>query len=91
MALRGARKTRKAISVTGGAAKPGAAITGWTAEVFVPYALLEPLGNVPPRPKTRWRANFYRCDYDDGPAAGTGSRVGPSFHEFEKFGVLEFQ
>ena len=50
--------------------KSGGDITGWTAEVFVPYALLEPLGNVPPRPKTRWRANFYRVDYDDGQGIG---------------------
>jgi predicted TIM-barrel fold metal-dependent hydrolase len=88
----GPRKTRKATSVSGGVAKPGADISGWSAEVFVPYALLEPLGNVPPRPHTRWRANFYRVDYDGGQAtAWDWSRVGPSFHEFNKFGVLEFQ
>ena len=41
---------------------------------------------------TRWRANFYRVDYDDG--KGTGwywARVGPSFHDFEKFGTLIFE
>ena len=88
----GPRKTRKATSVTGGTLKPGADISGWTAEVFVPYALLEPLGNVPPRPHTRWRANFYRVDYDGGHGSGWDwMRVGPSFHEFNKFGVLEFE
>jgi len=88
----GARKTRKATSVSGGTAKSGADISGWTAEVFVPYALLEPLGNVPPRPHTRWRANFYRVDYDGGHGSGWDwMRVGPSFHEFKKFGVLEFE
>jgi hypothetical protein len=88
----GARKTRKAVSVSGGTAKSGAEITGWTAEVFVPYALLEPLANVPPHPKTRWRANFYRVDYDDGRGIGWDwSRVGPSFHEFKNFGVIEFE
>lgn len=88
----GERKTRKETAVTGGQRKSGADITGWTAEVFIPYALLEPLGNVPPRPGTRWRANFYRCDYDDGHGnAWTWMPVGPSFHEFKKFGVVEFQ
>ena len=47
---------------------------------------------MPPRPHTRWRANFYRVDYDDGRGIGWDwSRVGPSFHEFKKFGVLEFE
>ncbi|MGO9111051.1 MAG: amidohydrolase family protein [Thermoguttaceae bacterium] len=88
----GPRKTRKATSVSGGVAKPGADISGWTAEVFIPYALLEPLGNVAPRANTRWRANFYRVDHDDGRVtAWDWSRVGPSFHEFDRFGVLEFE
>lgn len=88
----GPRKTRKATSVSGGTLKSGAKITGWTAEVFVPYVLLKPLGNVPPRPHTRWRANFDRVDYDDGQASGWNwMPVGSSFHEFNKFGVLEFE
>ena len=39
----GERKTRKAVSVRGGEVTTGAAIKGWTAEVFVPYELLSPL------------------------------------------------
>jgi hypothetical protein len=88
----GPRKIRKAVVVSGGAAKPHGDITGWTAEVFVPYELLKPLGNVPPLPGTRWRANFYRCDYDDDhPTSWDWRRVGPSFHEIEKFGTLLFE
>jgi len=88
----GPRKVRKATSVAGGVAKPGTDISAWSAEVFVPYALLKPLGNVPPRSHTRWRANFYRVDYDDGQTVEWDwSRVGPSFHEFNKFGILEFE
>ena len=88
----GARKTRKATSVTGGPKEPGAKVTGWKAEVFVPYDLLNPLQNVPPKPGTRWRANFYRMDYDLGPTVGWDwARVGKGFHEFEKFGTLLFQ
>jgi hypothetical protein len=88
----GDRMTRRATTVWGGDKKSGAEITGWTAEVFVPYKLLEPLGNRTPKPGTRWRANFYRVDYDDGRMTGWDwARVGPSFHEFQKFGTLVFE
>jgi hypothetical protein len=88
----GERKIKKQVSVTGGPAEPGAEITGWTAEVFVPYAVLEPLTNVPPRPGARWRANFYRVDYDEQRSVSWDwSRVGPSFHEYKKFGTLVFE
>lgn len=87
----GDRKIQKATTVAGGEKESGAAITGWTAEVFLPYALLAPLGNVPPKPGTRWRANFYRVDYDDDQATSWDwARVGPSFHEYKKFGTLVF-
>jgi len=88
----GGRKTRKAIHITGGKAESGADIKGWRAEVFFPYELLKPLGNVPPKPGSRWRANFYRMDYDGGKRTQWDwSRVGPSFHEYEKFGTLVFE
>jgi predicted TIM-barrel fold metal-dependent hydrolase len=88
----GPRKIQKATSAVGGPKQSGAQVTSWRAEVFMPYALLEPLANVPPKPGTRWRANFYRMDYDDGRTTSWDwSRVGPSFHEFTKFGTLEFE
>jgi predicted TIM-barrel fold metal-dependent hydrolase len=87
----GDRKIQKAVSIAGGPQKSGAAISGWTAEVFVPYKLLEPLSGVPPKAGSRWRANFYRVDYDDGrETSWDWARVGPSFHEYEKFGTLVF-
>ncbi len=87
----GKRKVQKATTVTGGPKRSGAVISGWTAEVFVPYDLLAPLQNVPPQSGTRWRANFYRVDYDDGKTTGWDwARVGESFHEFDKFGTLIF-
>jgi hypothetical protein len=88
----GGRKTRKATAVAGGKKTAGAAISGWTAEVFLPYELLSPLQNVPPRPGMQWRANFYRMDYDDGKTTRwTWAPVGKSFHEFQKFGTLVFE
>lgn len=85
------RRIRKATSVTGGAREPNASIQGWRAEFFIPYALLKPLQNVPPKPGTRWRANFYRMDHDDGtrtqwlwaPVTGT-------FHDYQNFGEIVF-
>lgn len=85
------RVTRKATHVTGGSKEPQASIQGWRAEFFIPYALLRPLQNVPPKPGTTWRANFYRMDHDDGKSTQWDwARVGPSFHEYEKFGELRF-
>lgn len=89
----GGRKIHKATTAVGGAVKSGAAVTGWKAEVFIPYELLAPLRNVPPKAGAKWRANFYRMDYDDGktPTGWDWARVGPSFHEYEKYGALVFE
>ena len=85
------RLTRKATAITGGPKTSDAPIQGWRAEFFVPYALLKPLQNVPPAPGTRWRANFYRMDHDEGQRTQwEWARVGESFHEYEKFGDLLF-
>ena len=87
----GDRKIRKATSVTGGPKQSGAAIQGWRAEFFIPYALLRPLQNVPPSRGTRWRANFYRMDHDDGKhTQWDWARVGETFHDYQKFGDLIF-
>ena len=87
----GSRRTRKATSVSGGPRESNASISGWRAEVFIPYALLKPLQNVPPKPGTRWRANFYRMDYDEGKrTAWMWAPVGKTFHEHERFGELSF-
>jgi predicted TIM-barrel fold metal-dependent hydrolase len=88
----GGRKTRKATSAVGGELKSGATVTGWKAEVFIPYELLTPLQNVPPKSGSRWRANFYRMDYDGGTKSSWDwARVGSNFHEFRKFGTLVFE
>jgi hypothetical protein len=85
------RRTRKATSVLGGPKQSQASIQGWRAEFFIPYALLTPLQNVPPKPGTIWRANFYRMDYDgEKVSQWEWARVGNGFHEYEKFGQLVF-
>ena len=42
----GGRKTRKATSAVGGEREIRGEVTGWRAEVFIPYELLAPLRNV---------------------------------------------
>ncbi len=88
----GTRRTRKATIAVGGPKESGARVKGWRAEVFVPYELLAPLQNVPPKPGTRWRANVYRVDHDGGKSTGWDwAPVGPSFHEIKSFGTLVFE
>ncbi len=88
----GDRRIQKAVSATGGDNTSHAEVTGWRAEVFMPYAVLAPLQNVPPKPGSKWRANFYRMDYDGGrKTQWDWARVGPSFHEYQKFGTVVFE
>ena len=63
----------------------------WTAEFFIPYALLSPLNNVPPVKGTQWRANFYRIDYDRNPVYSSWQLTRNSYHDPQKFGTLEFE
>jgi Carbohydrate family 9 binding domain-like len=76
------RKTRHAVSKQA---------TGWTAECYIPFTLLRPLNNIQPQPGTRWRANFYRVDYDSEEAEWSWQLTGPSFHDYDKFGTLLFE
>jgi hypothetical protein len=86
------RKTRKATAVKDGTKVPGGQVKGWSAEFFIPFALLRGLQNVPPSAGTRWRANFYRMDHDGGKTTQWDwAPVGPSFHEYRKYGVLIFE
>ncbi len=63
----------------------------WAAEFFIPYALLSPMGNVPPLKGTKWRANFYRIDYDINPVFSSWQLTRESFHDFKRFGTIEFE
>jgi hypothetical protein len=52
-------------SVQGGQKKSMAAVEGWKAEFFIPYALMDPIVPAIPKSGTKWRGNFYRIDYDN--------------------------
>jgi hypothetical protein len=86
------RHTHHAVTVRGGEQKPQAAITGWTAEFFIPYKLLSPLRNVPPKSGDQWRANFYRVDYDEERSKSWSWQLTErNFHDYMRFGTLSFE
>ena len=88
----GARRVHHAANVRGGKPAPGATVSGWTVEFFFPYALFQGLGQVPPKPGTRWRANLYRIDYDAKPTSQWAwcPDTGGDFHGFRRFGTIVF-
>jgi len=65
--------------------------TAWIAEFYIPYTVLTPIVSKPPVPGNRWRANFYRIDYDDGPAEWFWMPVPGTFHDYKRYGTLVFQ
>ena len=63
----------------------------WTAELFFPMALFGPLQNTDIKKGVCWNANFYRLDYDAGKMIKFAwSPVKASFHEYDKYGVIQF-
>jgi Carbohydrate family 9 binding domain-like len=86
----GDRRTQHTTSVTGGKMESGSIISGWIAEFFIPYKLLTPLSHVPPVTGTRWRANMYRIDYDNGEVPYAWQKTSQTFHEYNKFGTFIF-
>jgi hypothetical protein len=83
----GKRKTRKAVHIERESGK----MKAWTAEVFVPYALLQPLSNNYPKAGTVWMANFCRLDYDSGKMIKwSWAPIEVSFHEFKKYRPIKF-
>ncbi len=85
------RKVKHKTSVSGGKKKSKASIKSWTAEFFIPFKLLRPLKNISPKSGTKWRANFYRVDYDYGKTSYEWRPVKDSFHEIDKFGTIVFK
>jgi hypothetical protein len=87
----GDRRTQHETSIKGGEKESGAEVNGWMAEFFIPYKLLSPLNNIPPVSGTKWRANMYRIDYDNGITYFTWQKIVKSFHEYDKYGTFIFE
>lgn len=85
------RKVQHATSVQGGKKENNAKIDSWIGEFFIPFDLLKPLANVPPKKGTEWYMNFYRIDHDRGTSTWAWKPVDGSFHQFEKFGKVTFE
>jgi hypothetical protein len=83
----GNRKTRHMTFVR----NQGDKVISWTAEFFIPYTLFKPLLKAIPSENTRWRANFYRLDYDHGGAGWTWQPIRTNFHDYERFGTILFK
>jgi len=82
----GNKKTRHAATIN----KEGDNVISWTAEFFIPYKLMEPLQNMPPKKGMKWRANFYRIDYDKGSTYWSWRPTRKNFHDYESFGTIIF-
>lgn len=87
----GERLTQHATSVVGGQKVSVGSVSGWMAEFFIPYKLLVPLNNVPPVSGTKWRANMYRIDYDNGTKHFAWQKIEKGFHEYNNFGTFIFE
>jgi hypothetical protein len=87
----GDRRTRHATRINMNKKNAPDEITSWTAEFFIPFALLKPMSNVPPKKGTQWRANFCRIDYDRGTSTWSWRKTRNNFHDYEKFGTLLFE
>ncbi len=89
---RDARKCHLLTSVRGGYKQPFAPCSGWSAEFFIPFALMAGLTGAPPVPGSLWHGNLYRIDYDNGEAAhyAWAPVSGASFHDIANFGLFHF-
>jgi hypothetical protein len=84
----GKRLTRHAVAIKENTNHEG---NSWTAEFYIPYLLLKPVISVPPARGSRWRANFYRIDYDRGQSEWSWLPVPGTFHDYKRFRTLEFR
>jgi|WetSurSiteA1Bulk_404760.scaffolds.fasta_scaffold00240_6 hypothetical protein len=84
----GERVTQHAVHLEPGQEKNRT--TSWTGEFFLPYELMRPMVQAAPEKGTRWRANFYRIDYDNRPARWSWMPVQSNFHDYVRFGTILF-
>jgi hypothetical protein len=87
----GDKRTQHATSAVGGKKESGSSVKAWIAEIYIPYKLLAPLPKVPPVSGTKWRANMYRIDHDNGQIRFVWQPIGKTFHEYDRFGTFIFE
>jgi hypothetical protein len=85
------REIQHKTGVQGGIKESGASIESWTAEFFIPYSLLSPIGK-PPVAGAEWKVNFNRMDYlDQKEIYWSWQDLPGSFHEIDRFGKMVFK
>jgi hypothetical protein len=87
----GDRKIQHATSAQGGKKESNEQVKSWMAEFFIPYKLLQPIVTGTPKSGDRWRANLYRIDYDKAATYWSWQKTSGSFHEYKKYGTLQFE
>jgi hypothetical protein len=80
------RTIRRAVQVRNGECRPGASVTGWSVEVFLPWELFRGFANVPAA--APWRGNVCRIDRDSKWALEPA--VGGQFHAADRFPSFVF-
>ena len=85
-----AKGMKSAVKVKGTVGQSNDKDEAWSVEVMLPFA---DLGELTPKPKTVWRANFYRFNREKDRTAEllswSPTRL-PGFHQPTRFGYLEF-
>ena len=85
----GNRVTRHAVNINKDKADK---VTGWSGEFFIPFELMKPMVQSPPAKGTKWRANFYRIDYDfETVGDWSWMPVINNFHDYQLFGSITFE
>ena len=87
----GDRKIQHATSVKGGKRSPGhQSKPGWPSFSF-PINSSRLCPRCPLKQGTKWRANMYRIDYDQGETTFSWQETSETFHEYNKFGTFIFE
>ena len=87
----GDRRTRHKASIQYNHSAGKDIVSGWTAEFFIPWLLMEPLAKTAPLPGTEWKANIYRLDHDEGTTRFSWNPTVRNFHEPHNFGTFIFK
>ena len=86
------KRVQKKVVIVGGKMKPNSPSKSWSAEIFFPYQLIDPITDTMPTSGMKWNANFCRLDYDTGKIIKfSWSPIKVAFHEFEKYRSIQFE
>ena len=86
------KRVQKKVVIVGGKMKPNSPSKSWSAEIFFPYQLIDPITDTMPTSGMKWNANFCRLDYDTGKIIKfSWSPIKVAFHEYEKYRSIQFE